>query len=67
MTTTILPRKFMLMGHFDTIIYYTGYNCPFEKKKKGRKEIIFTRAKLILYTLVLLANFVQNSRKSNLS
>ena len=59
----------MLMGHFDTIIYYTGYNCPYNcsKKKKERKEIIFTRAKLILYTLVLLANFVPNNRKSNLS
>ena len=29
----------MLMGHFDTIIYYTGYNnCPFEKKRKKEKK-----------------------------
>ena len=26
------------MGHFDTIIYYTGYNCAFEKKRKKEKK-----------------------------
>ena len=36
-TTTILPRNFMLIGHFDTIIYYTGYNF-FHLKKKERRE-----------------------------